>query len=92
MGVRIKFNTVKGVLENRTVVIIDDSVVRGTTSKQLINLIKEANPKSIHLRISSPPIYNPCYYGMDFPSKEELIANRFKNIKAIEKHLGVDSL
>ena len=92
IGVRIKFNTVKGVLENRTVVIIDDSIVRGTTSKQLINLIREANPKEIHLRISSPPIYNPCYYGMDFPSKEELIANRFKDIKSIEKYLGIDSL
>ncbi len=92
IGVRIKFNTVKGVLENRTVVIIDDSIVRGTTSKQLISLISEANPKAIHLRISSPPIYNPCYYGMDFPSKEELIANRFEDIKAIEKYLGIDSL
>ncbi|NOX67213.1 MAG: amidophosphoribosyltransferase [Chlorobi bacterium] len=92
IGVRIKFNTVKGVLENRTVVIIDDSIVRGTTSKQLINLLREANPKEIHMRISSPPIYNPCYYGMDFPSKEELIANRFDDIKAVAKHLEVDSL
>ncbi|MEN8191787.1 MAG: amidophosphoribosyltransferase [Bacteroidota bacterium] len=92
IGVRIKFNTVKGVLENRTVVIIDDSIVRGTTSKQLVSLIKEANPKEIHMRISSPPIYHPCYYGMDFPSKEELIANRFPNIESIAKHLGVDSL
>lgn len=92
IGVRIKFNTVKGVLENRTIVLIDDSIVRGTTSKQLVNLLKEANPKEIHLRISSPPIFNPCYYGMDFPSKEELIANRFDDIKAIENYLGVDSL
>jgi len=93
IGVRIKFNIVKGVLENRTVVIVDDSIVRGTTSKQLINLIKEANPKEIHLRISSPPIMHPCYYGMDFPSKDELIAYRFKgNVKEIEKYLEVDSL
>ena len=92
IGVRIKFNTVKGVLENRTVVIIDDSIVRGTTSKQLVSLIKEANPKEIHLRISSPPIYNPCFYGMDFPSKEELIANRFKDVKSMAEYLGVDSL
>jgi len=93
IGVRIKFNTVKGVLENRTVVLVDDSIVRGTTSKQLVNLIREANPKEIHLRISSPPIAYPCYYGMDFPSKEELIANKFdKNIKAIAEHLHVDSL
>lgn len=93
VGVRIKFNTVKGVLEGRTVILIDDSIVRGTTSKQLVKLIREANPKEIHIRISSAPILFPCYYGMDFPSKEELIANKFdKDISRIEKHLGVDSL
>ncbi len=92
VGVRIKFNTVKGVLENRTVVIIDDSIVRGTTSKQLVKLIREAGPKEIHLRISSPPILFPCHYGMDFPSKSELIANRFENIEAIRDYLEVDSL
>lgn len=92
-GVRIKFNTVKGVLENKTVVLIDDSIVRGTTSKQLVKLLREANPKEIHLRISSPPIISPCYYGMDFPSKEELIANRFnQNIEEIRKYMDVDSL
>jgi amidophosphoribosyltransferase len=92
IGVRIKFNTVKGVLENRTIVILDDSIVRGTTSKQLINLIKEANPKSIHIRITSPPIYHPCHYGMDFPSREELIANRFESVEKIKEYLEVDSL
>jgi amidophosphoribosyltransferase len=93
IGVRIKFNIVKGVLEGRTVVIVDDSIVRGTTSKQLVNLIKEANPKEIHIRISSSPINHPCYYGMDFPSRDELIANKFNgNIKEIEKYLEVDSL
>jgi amidophosphoribosyltransferase len=93
IGVRIKFNIVKGVLEGKTIVIVDDSIVRGTTSKQLVNLIKEAKPKAIHLRISSAPIMHPCYYGMDFPSKEELIANQMNGeIKSIEKYLGVDSL
>jgi len=93
IGVKIKFNTVKGVLEGRTVVLVDDSIVRGTTSKQLVKLIREANPKSIHLRISSSPITHPCFYGMDFPSKEELFANNFNsNIKEMGKHLGVDSL
>ena len=92
IGVRIKFNIVKGVLEGRTVVIVDDSIVRGTTSKQLVNLVREANPKEIHLRISSPPIKNPCYYGMDFPSKEELIANQHENIKGIESYFNVNSL
>lgn len=93
MGVRFKFNIVKGVLENRTVVLIDDSIVRGTTSRQLISLIKEANPKAIHVRISSPPIVHPCYYGMDFPSKEELIANKFDgDVEKIREYLDVDSL
>lgn len=93
IGVRIKFNIVKGVLEGKTVVVVDDSIVRGTTSRQLVNLLREAKPKEIHLRISSSPIQFPCYYGMDFPSKEELIANQCNgNIKEIEKRLGVDSL
>lgn len=93
VGVRIKFNTVKGVLEDKKVVLIDDSIVRGTTSKQLVKLIKEAGARSVHLRISSPEILHPCYYGMDFPSEDELIANRFNgNIKEIENYLGVDSL
>jgi len=93
IGVRIKFNTVKGVLEGRTVVLVDDSIVRGTTSKQLVKLIKEANPKEIHLRISSPPIMHPCFYGMDFPSREELIANKFNgDIEKIREYLEVDSL
>lgn len=93
LGVKIKFNTVKGVLEGRTVVLVDDSIVRGTTSKQLVKLIRDANPKSIHLRISSSPITHPCFYGMDFPSKEELIAHNFNSdIKAIGKYLGVDSI
>lgn len=93
IGVRIKFNTVKGVLENKTVVIVDDSIVRGTTSKQLVKLLREANPKEIHLRISSPPIISPCYYGMDFPSANELIANKFNgNVENIRQFLEVDSL
>ena len=93
MGVRIKFNIVKGVLEGRTIVVVDDSIVRGTTSKQLVHLIKEANPKSVHLRISSPPIMYPCFYGMDFPSKEELVAHQMHgNIEEIKNYLEVDSL
>lgn len=93
IGVKIKFNIVKGVLENKVVVVIDDSIVRGTTSKSLVKLLREANPKSIHFRISSPPIISPCFYGMDFPSKEELIANKFNSdIEEIRKYLDVDTL
>ncbi len=93
LGVRIKFNTVRGVLEGKTIVLVDDSIVRGTTSKQLVSLIKEANPNSIHIRISSPPIFHPCFYGMDFPSESELLANKFNgNIAAMKEYLGADSL
>ncbi|HED07811.1 MAG TPA: amidophosphoribosyltransferase [Ignavibacteria bacterium] len=93
VNVRIKFNIVKGVLEGRTVVIVDDSVVRGTTSKQLVKLIRSADPKEIHFRISSPPIMHPCYYGMDFPSREELIANKYGgDINKMRDYLKVDSL
>jgi amidophosphoribosyltransferase len=93
MRVKIKFNPVKGVLKDKIVVVVDDSIVRGTTSKQLINLIREAGPKEIHFRISSPPIMHSCYYGMDFPSKEELIAFKMDgNVDAIKDYIGVDSL
>ncbi len=91
--VKVKFNTVKGVLKDRTVVIIDDSIVRGTTSKKLVKLIREAGPKSIHFRITSPPIKFPCYYGMDFPSREELIANQCGgDVEKIRQELGVETL
>lgn len=91
--VKTKFNTVKGVLKDRVVVIVDDSIVRGTTSKQLVQLVKQAGPKEVHFRVTAPPIKHPCHYGMDFPSKEELIANTCGgDVKRIEAELGVDSL
>ena len=91
--VKTKFNTVKGVLKGRKVVIVDDSIVRGTTSKLLVKMIRDAEPKEVHFRVTSPPIKFPCYYGMDFPSKEELIANRCNGeIEKIREDLGVDSL
>jgi amidophosphoribosyltransferase len=91
--VRTKFNTVKGVLEGRPVIIVDDSIVRGTTSRHLVDMIRDANPTEIHFLVSSPPITHPCYYGMDFPDPAELMANRFdRNIEAMAEEIGVDSL
>jgi amidophosphoribosyltransferase len=90
-GVRIKFNPVKGVLKNKTVVIVDDSIVRGTTMKKIIRLIRTAEPAAIHLRISSPPIICPCFYGIDMPTKKELIATS-QNVEEIKNYLEVDSL
>lgn len=91
--VRTKFNTVKGVLKDKVVVIVDDSIVRGTTSKQLVQLVRQSGPKEVHFRVSSPPIKYPCHYGMDFPTPKELIANRCDgSVEAIGRELGVDSL
>lgn len=91
--VKTKFNTVKGVLKDRTVVVVDDSIVRGTTSRQLVKLIREAGPKEIHFRVTCPPIKHPCHYGMDFPSGDELIANRLGgDLEQIRKELGVDTV
>jgi amidophosphoribosyltransferase len=91
--VKTKFNTVRGVLEGKKVVIIDDSIVRGTTSKQLVKLIRDAGAREIHFRITSPMIKYPCYFGMDFPSPEELIANRCNgDLDRVKTELGVDSV
>ncbi len=91
--VKTKFNTVKGVLKDRVVVIVDDSIVRGTTSKQLVQLVRQAGPREVHFRVSSPPIMYPCYYGMDFPTPKELIANQCAgDVQKITDELGVDSL
>jgi len=90
-GVRIKYNPVKGVLKDKKVVIVDDSIVRGTTMRKIIRLIKTAEPAEIHLRISSPPILCPCFYGIDMPTKNELIASSME-IEDIRKYLEVDSL
>jgi len=92
MRVRCKFNTVEGVLRDRIVVVVDDSIVRGTTSRFLVNMIRQAGAREVHLRIASPPVISPCFYGMDFPSAEELLANKFASIEEMRQWLGVDSL
>ena len=91
--VKTKFNTVKGVLKDKVVVIVDDSIVRGTTSKQLVQLVRQAGPKEVHFRVTAPPIKFPCHYGMDFPTPNELIANRCGgDVEKIGRELGVESL
>lgn len=83
LKVKAKFNPVRGVLEGRKVVVVDDSIVRGTTSQQLVQLLRSAGPAEVHLRITSPPITHPCAYGMDFPSRQELIANHHPDVESI---------
>ncbi|MCH8125486.1 amidophosphoribosyltransferase [candidate division KSB1 bacterium] len=89
--VRLKFNDVGGVLKDRRVVLVDDSIVRGTTIKHLVKMLRKAGAREVHIRVSSPPIKHPCYYGMDFPSQGELIADRMET-EEIREYLGVDSL
>ncbi|KAL9227122.1 hypothetical protein vseg_002855 [Gypsophila vaccaria] len=90
-GVKLKLAPVKAVLEGKRVVVVDDSIVRGTTSSKIVRLLKEAGAKEVHMRIASPPIIGSCYYGVDTPSSEELISNRL-NVEQIRDFIGCDSL
>ncbi|MCM3766857.1 amidophosphoribosyltransferase [Neobacillus niacini] len=90
-GVKMKLSAVRGVVEGKRVIMVDDSIVRGTTSKRIVNLLKEAGATEVHVVISSPPIKNPCFYGIDTSSKEELIASD-KSVEEIRQLIGADSL
>ncbi|MBD3425930.1 MAG: amidophosphoribosyltransferase [Candidatus Omnitrophica bacterium] len=91
-GVKIKLNPVKDILKGKKVVVVEDSIVRGTTTSGRIRALREAGVKEIHMRISCPPIKFPCFYGIDFPSRKELIANQLESIDEIARFIGVDSL
>lgn len=90
-GVKIKLNAVRDLLEGKRVVVVDDSIVRGTTSKKIVKMIRAAGAKEVHLRISSPPTSFPCYYGIDTPSRHELIASSH-SLKEICKYVTADTL
>jgi amidophosphoribosyltransferase len=89
--VKVKYNAVREVLNGKSVVMVDDSIVRGTTTRGLVAMIRGAGAREVHLRVSSPPVTGPCYYGIDTPSREELIAANL-TVDQIAAHLGVDSL
>jgi amidophosphoribosyltransferase len=89
--VRIKFNPVREVIEGKSVVVVDDSLVRGNTSKGLVSMIRAAGAREVHLRLGSPPITGPCHYGIDTPTREELIGATH-SVEEIREYLGVDSL
>jgi amidophosphoribosyltransferase len=91
VGVRIKLNPVRHVLEGRRVVLIDDSIVRGTTSRKIVRMVREAGAREVHLRISCPPTTGPCYYGIDTPLKSELIAASHE-VDEIRRYVEADSL
>jgi amidophosphoribosyltransferase len=90
-GVKLKLNPVRSVLAGKRVVLIDDSIVRGTTSKKIVRMVRDAGAKEVHMRISCPPTISPCYYGVDTPSKQQLIASN-KSVEEIREYIGADSL
>jgi len=90
-GVKLKINPVRSLLEGKRVVLIDDSIVRGTTSRKIVRMVRSAGAREVHMRISCPPTISPCFYGVDTPSKKELIAAN-KSVEEIREFIGADSL
>ena len=90
-GVKLKLNPVRSLLDGKRVVLIDDSIVRGTTSRKIVRMVRNAGAKEVHMRISCPPTISPCYYGVDTPRKKELIAAN-NSIEDIRQYIGADSL
>ncbi len=91
MGVRIKFNPLKEIVKGKRIIIVDDSIVRGTTMKKIVKMLKNCGAKKVHIRVCSPPVTDPCYFGIDTPDKKKLIASKM-TVKEIEKFIGADSL
>jgi amidophosphoribosyltransferase len=91
LGVKLKHNANAGQLEGKRVILVDDSIVRGTTSRKIVEMVRHAGAREVHMRISSPPTAFPCFYGIDTPEREELLAAKH-DVRAMEKLIGVDSL
>ncbi len=91
LGVKLKHNANRVMLEGKRVVLVDDSIVRGTTSQKIVNMVREAGAKEVHMRIASPPTTHSCFYGVDTPSREKLLAAKM-SIEEMAQHIGVDSL
>jgi amidophosphoribosyltransferase len=90
-GVKVKLNPVKSILAGQRVVLVDDSVVRGTTSRKIVKMVRASGAKEVHLRISCPPTVSPCFYGVDTPRRSELIAASH-SLEEIRKYVGADTL
>jgi len=90
-GVKVKLNAVRSIVGGKRVVLVDDSIVRGTTSKKIVKMLKAAGATEVHMRISSPPTTNPCRYGIDTPRRKELIASS-QDVGEIRRFIGADSL
>lgn len=90
-GVRLKLNPIKDLIQGRRVILVDDSIVRGTTSKKIVGMVREAGAREVHMRISCPPTVSPCYYGVDTPRKAELIAAQM-SVSEVSRYIEADSL
>jgi amidophosphoribosyltransferase len=90
-GVKLKLNPVRSLLEGQRVVLVDDSLVRGTTSRKIVRIVRQGGAREVHVRISCPPTVAPCYYGIDTPTQRELIAAN-QSIEGIREYIGADSL
>jgi amidophosphoribosyltransferase len=90
-GLRLKFNPLPEIIAGRRVVVVDDSIVRGNTTRQIVGMLRDAGAEEVHLRISAPPIRNPCHYGVDMSTREEMIAHR-RTVDEIAEHVDADSL
>lgn len=90
-SVQVKLSVLRDVVAGKRIIMIDDSIVRGTTSNQIVTMLRDAGAKEIHMRVSSPPFYHPCYFGIDIPSENQLIANN-RTVEEICQHIGADSL
>ncbi|MFQ5764707.1 MAG: amidophosphoribosyltransferase, partial [Rhodospirillales bacterium] len=91
LGVRLKHNANAAGLKDKRVVLVDDSIVRGTTSVKIVEMVRSAGAREIHMRVSSPPTTHSCFYGIDTPERDELLASHY-DVDAMVKHIGVDSL
>jgi amidophosphoribosyltransferase len=90
-GLRLKFNPLPEIVSGQRIVVVDDSIVRGNTTRQIVGMLRDAGAKEVHLRISAPPIRNPCHYGVDMSTREEMIAHK-RSIQEIADELDADSL
>ena len=92
LGIRLKLNPLKDIIAGKKIIVVDDSIVRGNTSRKIVRLIKESGAKEVHMRISSPPVQWPCFYGIDIDSRDQLIAANLDSLSEITKSIGADSL
>ena len=91
LGVRLKHNVNRAHIEGKRVILVDDSIVRGTTSMKIVEMVRNAGAKDVHMRIAAPPTTDPCFYGIDTPERDKLLASRY-DVAGMAKFIGVDSL